>query len=277
MGTLGAIIWDADPEIFKLFGKLSIRWYGVLFATGLFLGIQVGKRFFVQDGYSEKDIDKLILFVFIATLLGARLGHCLFYEPAYYLKHPLEMILPFSWGPEGFKMTGYRGLASHGGILGVFLAIWYFSYRTKNSIFSVLDKVAVGGALTAVFIRLGNLMNSEIIGKPTGSDWGFIFKKVDNVVRHPGQLYESLAYLAIFILLFFLYKYKRTYFKEGFIFGLFFTLLFIARFFIEQFKINQVAFEDGMSFNMGQLLSIPFIIGGIAVMVLKWNRDSKKS
>lgn len=269
--TLSAVIWDVDPEIFNLAGRLSIRWYGVLFTTGLLLGIQVGKRFFIQDGYSEKDIDKLITYVFVATLVGARLGHCLFYEPAYYLEHPLEMILPFKWGSDGFEVTGYQGLASHGGILGVFLAICYFAYRTKHSIFSVLDKVAVGGSLTAVFIRLGNLMNSEIIGKPTGGDWGFIFTRVDNIPRHPGQLYEAIAYLGIFVLLYYLYTYKKNLFKEGFIFGLFFTLLFAARFFIEQFKIVQVSFEEGMVLNMGQLLSIPFMIGGIIVLLIKWN------
>ena len=172
-----------------------------------------------------------------------------------------------------FSFTGFQGLASHGGILGVFLAIWLFCYRYKKDFLDVLDKVAVGGSLTGVFIRLGNFMNSEIIGKATGTDYGVIFKKVDNVARHPGQLYESIAYLCIFFILYFLYKYKRKSYGTGFIFGLFFTLLFIARFFIEFFKINQVSFEEGLTYNMGQLLSIPFIVGGIAVMI--WRRKNK--
>lgn len=269
---MGAVIWDADPELINLFGKISIRWYGLLFAGGLILGFQVAKRLFLQDKFTLADIDKLAMYVFIATVLGARLGHCLFYEPEYYLTRPLEMILPFTWEGGNFKFTGYRGLASHGGILGVFLAILLFCYKTKNKVFSVLDKVAVAGSLTAVFIRLGNFMNSEIIGKPTGSDFGVIFKKVDDIVRHPGQLYESLSYLAIFFILFYLYKKKRHLFNEGFIFGLFFTLLFIARFFIEFTKINQVGFEENLTFNMGQLLSIPFIIGGVIVMFIKWKK-----
>ena len=272
---LGAITWDVDPEIINLFGKLSIRWYGLLFASGLILGFQVAKRFFVADGYSLKDIDKLALYIFIATIVGARLGHCLFYEPAYYLSHPVEMLLPVSFTDGKMTFQGYQGLASHGGIFGVFLSIALFCWQTKHSFFGVLDKVAVGGSLTAVFIRLGNLMNSEIIGKPTGTDAGVIFKNVDNIPRHPGQFYESMSYLIIFFILFYLYKKHRHRFNKGFIFGLFFTLLFIARFIIEFFKINQVSFEDGMSYNMGQLLSIPFILGGVAVMIWKWKKPEK--
>ncbi len=271
----GAIVWDVDPEIISLFGKVSIRWYGLLFAGGLILGFQVAKRLFVADGYSLKDIDKLALYIFIATIVGARLGHCLFYEPAYYLKHPIEMLLPVGFQNGKMVFQGYQGLASHGGILGVFLSIALFCWQTKHSFFGVLDKVAVGGSLTGVFIRLGNLMNSEIIGKPTGSDAGFIFKAVDDVPRHPGQLYESISYLIIFFILFYLYKKHKDNVGKGFIFGLFFTLLFTARFIIEFFKINQVGFEEGMTWNMGQLLSIPFILGGIAVMVWKWKPQQK--
>jgi prolipoprotein diacylglyceryl transferase len=269
----GAIVWDVDPEIINLFGKLSIRWYGLLFAGGLILGFQIAKRLFIADGYTLKEIDKLAMYVFIATIVGARLGHCLFYEPGYYLSHPIEMLLPVGFDNGKMVFQGYQGLASHGGILGVFLSIALFCWKSKKSFFGVLDKVAVGGSLTGVFIRLGNLMNSEIIGKATGSDAGVIFQRVDNIPRHPGQFYESMAYLLIFFILFYLYKKQREKFNKGFIFGLFFALLFIARFFIEFFKINQVGFEDGMSLNMGQLLSIPFIIGGISVMVWKWKKN----
>ncbi len=267
------IIWDADPEIINLFGKISIRWYSLLFAGGLVLGFNVSKRLLLAEKWSMEDIDKLALFVFIATVLGARLGHCLFYEPEYYLSHPLEMLLPFSWKSGAFEVTGFRGLASHGGIFGVFLSILYFSRKYKKPIFSILDKAAVGGSCAAIFIRLGNFMNSEIIGKATGSDVGIIFKKVDDIPRHPGQLYEAFAYFTIFIILSYLYKKKKHIFSDGFIFGLFFTLLFIARFVIEYFKENQVGFEEGLSFNMGQLLSLPFIIGGIIVMYMKRNKS----
>ena len=272
----GAIVWDIDPEIINLFGKISIRWYGLLFATGLILGFQIAKRLFIADGYTLKDIDKLALYIFIATIVGARLGHCLFYEPSYYLSHPVEMLLPVSFQDGKMTFQGYQGLASHGGILGVFLSIALFCWQTKHSFFGVLDKVAVGGSLTGVFIRLGNLMNSEIIGKPTGTDSGVIFKAVDNIPRHPGQFYESMSYLLIFFILFYLYKKHKNKFGKGFIFGLFFTLLFLARFIIEYYKINQVNFEEGMTFNMGQLLSIPFILGGIIVMIWKRKNTSQK-
>jgi len=263
------IIWDADPEVINLFGKIPIRWYGLLFASGLLLGFKTCKRLFLAQGWSVDDVDKLATYVFFATILGARIGHCIFYEPDYYLSNPLEILLPFTWSNGSFEMTGFRGLASHGGIFGVFLAIFYYSKKYKKSIFSVLDIASIGGSLAAIFIRLANFMNSEIIGKATGSKVGIVFKKVDDIPRHPGQLYEAFAYLFIFIILSYLYKKKRHLFSQGFIFGLFFTLLFIARFVIEFFKENQVAFEEGLSFNMGQYLSIPFIIGGLIVMFIK--------
>ena len=268
-----AITWNTNPVLVELFGKVPIRYYSLLFAGGLFLGYLIVKRLWVKDKMSIDDLDKLAFYVFVATILGARLGHCLFYEPAYYLQHPLEMILPFNFKGGSFNFTGFQGLASHGGILGVFIAIWLFSRKTKIKIFNVLDKVAVGGALTGAFIRLGNFMNSEILGKATEANYGIIFKRVDNVVRHPAQLYESLAYFLIFLLLFFLYRNKSFKRGDGFIFGLFFSFLFLARFVIEFFKINQVNFEDGMALNMGQLLSIPFMIAGIIVMF--WKKSEK--
>lgn len=268
------IIWDNDPEIINFFGAISIRWYSLLFALGLVMGFKVSKRLLVSEKWSDAHIDKLAMFIFFATILGARLGHCLFYEPDYYLSHPLEMILPFTWGNGSFEMTGFRGLASHGGIFGVFLAIWYFSKKNKKSIFSILDIASVGGSLAAIFIRLGNFMNSEIIGKATGSKVGVVFQKVDSIPRHPGQLYEAFAYFVIFIIISYLYKKKRHQHQEGYIFGVFFTLLFLARFIIEYFKENQVLFENGLPFNMGQLLSLPFIIGGMMVMFNKRNKTN---
>jgi len=268
------IIWDADPEIINLFGKISLRWYGLLFAGGLILGYITAKKKFLTKGWSVEEIEKLSMYVFIATILGARLGHCLFYEPDYYLSNPLEMILPFSWKSGSFEMTGFSGLASHGGIFGVFISILLFARKYKKPIFQILDISAIGGSVAAIFIRIANFMNSEIIGKATRSDIGIIFKKVDDVPRHPGQLYEAFAYFLIFIILSFLYKKKKESFKEGFIFGLFFTLLFMARFVIEYFKENQVNFEEGLLFNMGQMLSFPFIVGGIIVMIWKWRKHA---
>ena len=196
------------------------------------------------------------------------IGNPLF--PEYYLSRPLEMLLPFSF-EGGFHFTGFLGLASHGGILGVFIAIWLYCRKHKYKIFDILDKVAIGGSLTGAFIRLGNFMNSEILGKATGSDYGIIFKQVDDVNRHPAQLYESLSYFLITIILYLVYQKRGKDHQAGFVFGLFFVLLFAARFIIEFFKINQVSFEDAMTYNMGQLLSIPFIVAGLLVMY--WKRS----
>jgi prolipoprotein diacylglyceryl transferase len=261
--------WNIDPELITLFNVLPIRYYSLFFALGLWLGLIVVKKFWTNDGWELKELDKLTILVFIATILGARVGHCLFYEPQYYLSHPLEILLPFKIENWNFEYTGFQGLASHGGILAVFLSIWIFSRKSIFGFFSILDKVAIGGALTATLIRLGNFMNSEIIGKATNSNFGVVFKKIDNVLRHPAQLYEASAYFLIFLTLYFVYKQKAKW-ADGFIFGLFFTLLFIARFIIELFKIDQVEFESNMFINMGQVLSIPFILLGIVIMVVKY-------
>jgi len=263
--------WDIDPVLLRI-GQFELRYYGLLFVTGLALGYTVVKRMYKREGLSLERLDTLAFYVFFATILGARLGHCLFYEPEYYLQHPLQMILPFRFIEGEFNFTGYQGLASHGGILGVFIAIVLYARKYKEPLMQILDKVAVGGSLTAVFIRLANFFNSEILGKPTDGDYGVIFRRVDDVVRHPGQLYESLSYLIIFIILFTLYHRTDLRRKHGFLFGLFFVLLFVSRFVVEYFKINQVAFEDGMSYNMGQLLSIPFILGGLFAMWWSWRK-----
>lgn len=265
--------WNPDPEIFRLFGSFALRWYSLLFVGGLILGYQVVKRIYRKEGFPPEHLETLAMYIFIATVIGARLGHCLFYEPEYYLKNPLEMLLPIQIIDGKVHFTGYLGLASHGGILAVFISILLFCRKYKENVWSVLDKVSIGGALTGAFIRLGNFMNSEILGKATSGDWGVVFTRVDNIPRHPAQLYESIAYFMIFLLLFYLNKNKGKW-KDGFLFGLFFTLLFLARFIIEFFKINQVAFEEGMSLNMGQLLSIPFMIGGVVVMYLRRTQDT---
>lgn len=273
------IEWNVDPEIIRLFDVISIRYYSLLFISGLLLGLQMVKKLWIKDGWEVSELDRLAIYVFVATILGARIGHCLFYEPEYYLLHPHEIFLPIKIQNGNFEFTGYQGLASHGGILAVFIAIWLFSRKSKLSFFSILDKVSIGGALTAVFIRLGNFMNSEIIGRATNADYGVVFKRVDSVLRHPGQLYEALAYLTIFLILLLAYNNRQNR-KEGFVFGMFFTLLFVSRFLIEYVKINQVEFEEVMLLNMGQILSIPFIALGIAIMIVKYrevqNSDEEK-
>ncbi|MGZ2369438.1 prolipoprotein diacylglyceryl transferase [Ancylomarina sp. YFZ004] len=257
------INWDIDPEIINLFG-FSIRYYGLLFVTGLLLSIYILGWIFRKENIPQKDLDKLTIYAVIGIFVGARLGHCLFYQPAYYLSHPLEAILPVIFPAEGgIEFVGYRGLASHGGALGLILALILYARKTKNSIIDSIDLIAVVTALAGCFIRLANLMNSEIIGMPTTKPWGFVFKRVDLIPRHPAQLYEALSYLLIFIIMITLYKTKRNSMRHGVFFGLALVLIFTARFLIEFIKERQVDFEAGMSLDMGQILSIPFIIIGI--------------
>ncbi len=270
---MSPIVWNPDPVIFTLFDTFSLRYYSLLFASGLLLGYIVVRQFYIQENRSLKDLDNLAFYVFVGTILGARLGHCLFYEPEYYLSRPLEMILPIQFGEDGFKFVGYQGLASHGGAIGVLLAIILYVRKSKEDIWHILDKMAVAVPLTGTFIRLGNFFNSEILGVPTNGNYGVIFKKVDMVPRHPAQLYEALAYILLFVFLLILYKRKTFHDRKGFLFGLFLTLLFTARLLIEFFKIDQVDFEANMTMNMGQILSIPLILGGIAIMI--WKRKKQ--
>jgi prolipoprotein diacylglyceryl transferase len=226
----------------------------------------------VQWEYRQKKIDDkifepLFLYCFFGILIGARLGHCLFYQPEYYLNHFVEMILPIKQLPGGgWKFIGYEGLASHGGTLGLMIALALYARKMKMHYIDVVDMIAVATPITACCIRLANLMNSEIIGKPTDVSWAFIFERVDELPRHPAQLYEALAYLALFFVMIYLYKRGGKLIHRGFFFGLCLTAIFTFRFFVEFLKENQVSFEDGMTFNMGQWLSIPFIIIGAYFM-----------
>jgi phosphatidylglycerol:prolipoprotein diacylglycerol transferase len=257
------INWNVDPEIINVFG-ISIRYYGLLFVSGLILCIYILSWIYKRENIPSEHLEKLSIFGLIGILAGARLGHCLFYEPSYYLSHPLEMILPITFPPDGgIKFIGYQGLASHGGALGVLIALYFYSRKTKHSMIDTMDLIAVVAGLLFGFIRLGNFMNSEIIGIPTTKPWGVIFERVDNVPRHPAQLYEAISYFIIFIILMVLYKKMRDRLKNGFLFGLATVLFFTARFIIEFVKENQVGFEDGMTLNMGQLLSLPYIFVGI--------------
>jgi len=254
--------WNADPEIINVFG-ISIRYYGLLFVSGLILCIFLLGWIYKRESIPAENLEKLSIYSMIGILLGARLGHCLFYEPSYYLSHPLEMILPITFPPKGgIKFSGYQGLASHGGVLGLLIALYIYSRKTKHSMIDTLDLIAVVAGLSFVFIRLGNFMNSEIIGNPTTLPWGVIFERVDNIPRHPAQLYEAISYFIIFTIMMLLYKNMRVRLKNGFLFGLATVLFFTARFLIEFLKENQVGFEDKMTLNMGQLLSLPFIAVG---------------
>jgi prolipoprotein diacylglyceryl transferase len=272
---LNYINWNVDPEIINVFG-ISIRYYGLLFVTGLLLCIYILGWIFRMENIPQDHLEKLAIYGTIGIFVGARLGHCLFYEPSYYLAHPLEIILPIQPQPGGgYKFSGYQGLASHGGALGFLVAVYFYSRKTKHSMIDTIDLIAVVVALEFGFIRLGNFMNSEIIGIPTTKPWSVIFERVDNVPRHPAQLYEAISYFIIFTIMMILYKKMRDRLKNGFFFGLVVVLCFTARFIIEFVKENQVGFEDGMTFNMGQLLSLPYIVVGIGFIIYGLTQTKK--
>ena len=241
---------------------------------------------FKEQKLGEDKFEPMFLYCFLGILIGARLGHCLFYEPEYYLSRPMEMILPMRKFPDGeWHFTGYEGLASHGGTLGLMIAIILYSRNVKLNLMHVLDNVAIVTPICACAIRLGNLMNSEIIGHPTDVPWAFVFERVDMLPRHPGQLYEAICYAIFFFIGWFIYRlslkketmerYKSNDKKpfvdirvgSGFYFGLCLFLIFLSRIFIELTKENQVDFESGMMFNMGQLLSVPFVLLGLYCML----------
>lgn len=263
------ILWNPDLEIFRI-GNFAIRWYSTCWLIGLALAYFIVKWLYKDQKVKDAYFDPLFMYCFLGILIGARLGHCLFYQPEYFLSswtHVVEMFLPIHQMADGsWKFTGYEGLASHGGTIGLMVALYLYYRKTGMNLWHVLDDIAIATPITACFIRLGNLMNSEIIGTPTNVPWAFIFERVDMRPRHPGQLYEAIAYFVFFFVM--LHFYKRTSKKvgTGFYFGLCLTLIFTFRFFIEYTKDIQVDFESGMIFNMGQLLSIPFIILGIACM-----------
>lgn len=268
------IHWNPSPELFTL-GSFPIRYYGVLFVTGLYLSLFVLQRVYKTEKLPEKNLEKLMIYTLIGIIAGARLGHCLFYEPGYYLTHPVEMLLPVkSLEGGGYKFIGYQGLASHGGAIGLVIALWLFSRKTRTNLLGNLDHLALVAPLTGAFIRLGNLMNSEIIGNPTDVSWAFVFVRVDPLPRHPSQLYEALAYLLIFGIMLLYYKREHLRKMPGALFGLSITLIFSARFIIEFTKRNQEEFEEGMLLNMGQLLSIPFIIIGIYLLYRNYRKSA---
>jgi prolipoprotein diacylglyceryl transferase len=274
---LNYIHWNPDPEIINIFG-ISIRYYGLLFVSGLILCIFILRSIYKRENIPLENLEKLTIYGMIGIMAGARLGHCLFYEPSYYLSHPLEMILPVTFPTDGgVKFIGYQGLASHGGALGLLIALYFYSRKTKHSMIDTIDLIAVVAALECGFIRLGNFMNSEIIGIPTTKPWSVIFERVDNVPRHPAQLYEAISYFIIFTIMMILYKKMRDRLKNGLLFGLVLVLGFTARFIIEFVKENQIGIEDGMTFNMGQLLSLPYIFVGIGFVIFGIRKTIKLS
>ena len=263
---LNYIVWNPDLKAF-----FGLRWYSLCWLVGLALAYAIVRWLYKRQKIADNLFEPLFIYCFLGILVGARLGHCLFYEPGYFLSsgtHIVEMFLPIRFLPEGgWKFTGYEGLASHGGTLGLMIALWLYVRKTKVGIWTVLDNIAIATPVTACFIRLGNLMNSEIIGKVTDVPWAFIFERVDAAPRHPGQLYEALAYAVLLFIGLVLYRKHPEKVGTGFFFGLCLTYIFTARFFIEYTKEVQEAFEASLPIDMGQILSIPFIIIGVFCMV----------
>lgn len=274
------ILWNPDVVAFSL-GPVEVRWYSLFWCLGLFAVYQLMHYLFKEQKLGEDKFEPMFIYCFLGILIGARLGHCLFYEPEYFLSHPVEMFLPIRKFADGhWHFTGYEGLASHGGTLGLMLAIVLYSRSVKLNLMHVLDNVAIVTPICACAIRLGNLMNSEIIGRPTDVPWAFIFERVDMQPRHPGQLYEALCYALFFFIGWAIYRRslgingvngdKKPLFDirvgSGFYFGLCIFLIFLSRIFIEFTKENQVDFESSMTFNMGQLLSVPFVLLGLYCM-----------
>jgi phosphatidylglycerol---prolipoprotein diacylglyceryl transferase len=258
MHILNQIIWDVSPEIFPQWG-LPVRWYGLLFASAFIVGQYLLTRIYKAEGRTEKDVDIITLYMIVGTVVGARLGHTLFYAPGYYLSNPIEILK--IW--EG-------GLASHGATIGILLALYLFARKYKFNYMWVLDRIVIVVALGGALIRLGNLMNSEIFGRPTDLPWGFVFvrqQEFSHVPRHPTQLYESLFAFLLFVGLYWIWKRRKSLLPVGFLFGLFVTTLFTFRFLVEFLKEPQEAFEAEMVLNMGQLLSIPLMLAGIVVLI----------
>ena len=258
------IYWDVSPDIFSI-GSITIRWYGLFFAMSFLVGYQIMLVIFNKENRSEQDLNDLVWVMILGTVLGARLGHCLFYNPSYYLSHPVEILQIWK-----------GGLSSHGAAIGIMIAL-YFYVRTRKDItyLQISDRVVITIALAGFFIRMGNLFNSEIIGKPTNATWGFVFTSVDLIPRHPAQLYEALAYLLIFIFLLTFFFKTNGKFKQGLIFGFFIVMVFSFRFLVEFYKEDQSPFEAGMFLNMGQILSIPLILLGIYLFFRKDNKVLK--
>lgn len=245
------IVWDVSPVLFS-WGPVTIRWYGLLFAIGFFQGFVILQWMFRREGRRVEDLDDLFFYVFIGVLAGARLGHCLFYDPGYYFSHPLEILKVWN-----------GGLASHGGAVGVILAGFYFAWKKKvYTGLWMLDRGSVPLATVSFFIRMGNLFNSEIIGLQTSVPWAFIFTRVDQFPRHPVQLYEALSYAVISVIMLVAYLRCANRYGDGFLIGLYMLLMFPVRFLLEFLKTRQAAYAEEFTLSVGQWLSIPFILAG---------------
>lgn len=256
-------IWSFDPILFTL-GSISIRWYGLLFSGGFVVGYYIMRWIYTSEQKNVDELDKLLWYLIAGTLIGARIVHIVFYEPAYYLANPVKILL--IW--EG-------GLASHGATFGIMFSIYLYQRKVNMSFLWLLDRLSIPIAFTAFSIRLGNFFNSEIIGLPSSVPWAIVFEKVDLIPRHPTQLYEAASYLGIFVLLFYLYKNTKIRLKSGAIFGILLFFVFLSRFIIEFVKVNQENYDNVVMLNIGQLLSIPFMIIGLLLLNFSIKKKTK--
>lgn len=254
-------IWNIDPVLLSL-GPITIHWYGAIFASSIFAGLYYMKWVYQQEKQNVESLDNLLVYVVIGIIVGARLGHCFFYDPDYYFANPMKILA--IW--EG-------GLASHGGGLGAIIGTYFYTRKNPFSFVWLLDRLAIATALFGIFVRSANFVNAEIIGKATDVPWAVIFQRIDNVARHPAQLYEAIAYAIIFVTLTAIYKLTKAKNYQGMLLGIFLIMTFTARFIIEFYKQQQAAYTIEMSLNTGQMLSVPFFLVGV-VLVL-WSLKNK--
>ncbi|MBL6995979.1 MAG: prolipoprotein diacylglyceryl transferase [Desulfobacula sp.] len=250
------MVWNFDPILIS-FLKFNIHWYGVLFASAIFIGFQIMKRFYINERVSLESLDALLIYCVVGIVVGARLGHCIFYDPQYYFTNILRIFA--IW--EG-------GLASHGGGIGVAAAVFFYAKKYKVKLFWIVDRLTIPTALFGFFVRIANFLNSEILGKPSNEPWAIVFKRIDDIPRHPVQLYESLAYCFVLILLSVLYRFIRMKEQSGILLGVFLCAIFSARFLLEFFKEKQAVYESELILTTGQMLSIPFLLVGIFLLIL---------
>ncbi|MDP6775252.1 MAG: prolipoprotein diacylglyceryl transferase [Candidatus Latescibacteria bacterium] len=260
------IHWNVTPELFSV-GPLTVRWYGLFFVLTFLFGFLVLRWMFRSEGRPEGEADQLLNYMVLGTVVGARLGHCLLYDPAYYLSHPIEIV-----------MVWKGGLASHGAAAGILVALYIYSRgRSDSSCLWVLDRVAVPSMIAGFCVRMGNLFNSEIIGTPTDLPWAFVFERVDSVPRHPTQLYEAIAYGIVFFLLLTVYRRSVGDVAPGRLIGLLLVTVFTFRFAIETVKVRQAAYGHDMALTVGQLLSIPLVVGGAWLLARSFGRDHPRA
>jgi prolipoprotein diacylglyceryl transferase len=272
------IIWEPASDGIRLFGNFKIHYYSMMWIVAFVLGYRIMKKIYTNENQSHEKLDSLFMYSVLGIMIGARLGHVIFYQAELFREDFFSVFLPFKFS-GGFEFTGFRGLASHGATIGMIVSMYLYNKKVlKKSILWILDRVVIACASGAIFIRIGNFFNSEILGKPSeeGLPWAVVFKNIDNIPRHPGQLYEAFGYLFVFLIVYFIYWKTKKGTQEGYLFGLFLLLLMTVRVFVEQFKIAQVDGREDwiLGFNTGQILSIPFILIGVYFMFFHKRKTS---